>query len=151
MAPKSLRLRVIWTEPSPADRPGLIARVVQDGGDLEGRVTEFGMQRGRSEVVLGATQPDGETLFEATVEPYTDKAGRQRFRSDFVHGPPDEPFLYLSWRLQGEASWIMRAKVHLTSLTPDVLDALPYGATLQTSVSQMGHRPAGHVQEWVRL
>ena len=150
MASRSLRLHVIWTEPQPAGQPILLQRVANNGVSLAGRSTEFGMQRGRSEVVAGAPQADGTTLLEATVEPYLDKAGRQRFRGDFVQGPPNEPFLYLSWRVQGEASWIMRAKVLLTPLESAVLDALPDGATLRTTVSKMGHRPAGYVQEWVR-
>lgn len=45
----------------------------------------------------------------------------------------------------------MRAKVLLTSLTPEALDAIPDGAALQTSVSRMGHRPAGFVQEWTQV
>jgi hypothetical protein len=88
------------------------------------------------------------TRFEAVVEPYVDKAGRQRFRGEFVQGPPEEPFLYLSWRMAAERSWIMRGKVLLTPLTAERLSTLAGDATLQTTVSQMGHRPPGFVQDW---
>lgn len=150
MAPLSLRLRVIWTRPNPANPPGAPQHPSEHGtGTIGG--TLFGMQRGRWEVLPGSQQPDGTTVFETTVEPYTDKAGRQRFRGACVQGPPDEPFLYLSWRPADTQAWIMRAKVLLTPLTPEMLLTLPEGATLETTISQMGHRPPGHMQKWAPI
>ena len=67
------------------------------------------MQRGRLQLVAGVL--DGDTLvLETAVVPYRDKAGRQRYRGPDVQGTPEEPFLYLSWRVTGEQSWIMRRR-----------------------------------------
>jgi hypothetical protein len=105
------------------------------------------MQRGRWELVTGS--PDGDALvFETQVTPYRDKAGRQRYRGPDVQGPPDEPFLYLSWRVRGRQSWIMRAKVDLSPLTEAFLSSVPDNDVLRTSVTRLGGRERGQVQEW---
>jgi hypothetical protein len=149
MAPRELILRIVW--PGEAPNAENAAELLGWSGlsSLEGLETEFGLQRGRQEVVPGVRQPDGSLRFETRVEPYTDKAGRQRFRGDCVQGPPDEPFLYISWRVAGRSGWIGRRKVGLGALTEAFLAGLPETVTLQTEVSGLGHRPAGFVQEWV--
>ena len=105
------------------------------------------MQRGRWELVPGSPDDDGVT-FETEVAPYRDKAGRSRFRGPDVQGPPDEPFLYLSWRVEGEQAWVMRAKVDLAPLTDEFLETVPVKAVLETTVSKLGGHARGHVQEW---
>ncbi len=65
-----------------------------------------------------------------------------------MQGTPEEPFLYLSWRVTGEQSWIMRAKVLLEPLTEEFLRSLPEGTVLETTVSRLGGRERGSVQEW---
>ncbi len=137
MDEKPLRLRVIWTEPVPAQ--------------WEGAATEFGMQQGRDVVLPGTLQPDGTTAYETDVIAYVDAKDRLRYRGACVQGKPEEPFVYLSWRVPGQPGWVMRAKAMLTPLTEAFISSLPDGATLETRVSQMGHRPAGHVQEWVQV
>jgi hypothetical protein len=82
------------------------------------------------------------------VQPYHDTRDRLRFRGPAVQGTPEEPFLYISWRVKGEPAWVMRAKVLLTSLTEEGLASLPVGASMETEVSRFGHRDAGHVQRW---
>jgi len=105
------------------------------------------MQRGRWELVPGV--PDGDSLvFETEVTPYRDKASRQRYRGLDVQGTPEEPFLYVSWRVKDEQAWIMRAKVDLAPLTEEFLRAVPDGAALETTVSKLGGRYRGFVQEW---
>jgi hypothetical protein len=142
-------LRVIWPIPDPGAAANAADLLGWQGiKDLEGVSTEFGLQRGRLEVVPGLAQPDGTLRFETGVEPYTDKAGRQRFRGECVQGPLDDPFLYVSWRIRGAPSWIGRRKVQLKTLTPDVLSTLSEPVTLTTEVDALGHRPAGYVQEW---
>ena len=105
------------------------------------------MQRGRWELVPGVA--DGASLvFETEVTPYRDKAGRQRYRGPDVQGTPEEPFLYLSWRVRGEQFWIMRAKILLAPLTEDLLSTVPKGGVLETTVSRLGGRERGKLQEW---
>lgn len=149
MSDRTLRLRVRWTGPPPGATEVYERFLVEHGlENLDSMTTEFGMQRGRREVVSGTPEPDGSMAFEARVEPYRDKAGRQRFRGEFVQGPANEPFLYLSWRVAGEAWWIARTKVALAPLTDDFIASLPENVTLETDVSRFGHREPGHVQEW---
>ncbi len=106
----------------------------------EGRAAQFGMQKGRAELLPGVLQPDGSTTYETDVTPYVDKQGRQRFRGDCVQGPPDEPFLYLSYRFAGEGAWIGRGKALLAPLTEDFLAALPESAVLETRMMRLGGR-----------
>ena len=106
------------------------------------------MQRGRLELVPG--RPEGEDLvFETEVTTYRDKAGRWRFRGPDVQGKPEEPFLYLSWRVKGNQLWIMRAKVDLSPLTKELLAELPAEAMLETNVHRLGGRDRGQIQEWL--
>ena len=147
--PRTLRLRVLWKAPAPGANEDYRAFLLEHGTrNLEGLATEFGLQRGRWEVIAGTPWPDGSMAFETEIEPYTDKAGRQRFRGEHVQGPPDEPFLYLSWRVAGEDTWIGRAKVPLTPLTEEVVAAVPETAVFETDVTRFGHRDRGQVQEW---
>ena len=146
MSGRTVCLRVRWTGGDingDSLRPFLDEHGLQDGSN-----TEFGMQRGRSEVVPGVPQTDGSILFEATVEPYRDARGRQRFRGEFVQGPPDEPFLYLSWRVTGGDFWIARGKVLLAPLADERVASAPNETAFETEISHLGHRGRGHIQEW---
>ena len=105
------------------------------------------MQRGRWELIPGRPQ-GGDLIFETEVATYRDKAGRWRFRGPDVQGKPEEPFLYLSWRVKGVQSWIMRAKVDLSPLTEELLAKLPAEAVLETIVRRLGGRDRGQIQEW---
>ena len=134
MDPKPLRLRVTWTQPVPSQWQGVS--------------TEFGMQQGRDVLLPGTLQPDGTTAYETDVTAYMDAKGRLRFRGACIQGKPEEPFVYLSWRVPGSATWVMRAKVMLSHLV-SFIATLSDGATLQTSVHALGGRPRDHVQLWV--
>ena len=136
MDPKPLRLRLIWSESVPTE--------------WQGRPTEFGMQQGRDIVIPGVMQQDGTTHYETDITAYTDARGRLRFRGACVQGKPEEPFVYLSWRVIGDTQWTMRAKAMLP-LEEDFVSSLPDGGLLQTSIRRMGHRDAGQVQLWVAV
>jgi hypothetical protein len=105
------------------------------------------MQRGRWELLPGIVDGD-DLIFETEFTPYRDKTGRWRFRGPDVQGPPNEPFLYLSWRVTGRHSWIMRAKVDLSPLTEEFLVGVPDGAVLETPVYKLGGRDRRQAQEW---
>jgi Family of unknown function (DUF5990) len=108
---RPLRLRVVWPEPIP---------IASDG-----RITEFGIQKGRSELLQGHLRHDGSTVYETEASAFRDKHGRLRFRGPCIQGPPEEPFLYLAWRVANETSWIGRGKALLTPLTEEYLTSLP--------------------------
>ena len=126
MPERILRLRILWTQPVPTQQ--------------DGRPADFGMQRGRTELLQGVLQPDGSTAYETEVAPYRDSQGRQRFRGECVQGPPHELFLYLSYKLVNESAWIGRAKALLAPLTDEFLAAVPESAMLETIINQLGHR-----------
>ena len=109
------------------------------------------MQSGRDRVVPGLPQQDGSILHDAAVTAHKDNKGRLRFRGPCVQGPPDEPFLYLSYRYIAKPGWIGRGNAYLTSLTEDFVASVADGAMLESTMSNLGHRPAGHVQTWVRV
>jgi hypothetical protein len=133
----SLHLRVLWTQPVPAE--------------WQDEPVEFGMQQGKETLVPGQLQDDGTTLYETEVTAYTDAKGRLRYRGSCAQGKPEEPFLYLSMRSPRRAGWIMRAKIMLTSLTQDFLSSLPDGSVLETRVEHLGGRRPGAEQEWRRV
>ena len=126
MADRVLKLRVIWPNPIPGDR--------------DGRATRFGMQRGRSELLPGTQRDDGATIFETEVTPYVDKTGRQRFRGECMQGPPNEPFLYLSYCFADDGVWIGRGKALLESVTDEFLATVPEGAVLEMRMERLAGR-----------
>jgi hypothetical protein len=140
---KRLILRLRWTGPVPPQAP--------HPGESGAGPTDFGMQSGREIVLPGVRLSDGTVMHEAQVTAYKDAKGRVRFRGPCVQGPPDEPFLYLSYRHPGRPGWIGRGKAHLTSLTENVIDSLPDGTTLESTISNLGHRPTGHLQKWTHV
>ena len=109
------------------------------------------MQSGCETVVPGKALADGSIQYEGEVTAYKDAKGRLRFRGPCVQGKPEEPFVYLSYRYAGGDGWIGRGKAHLLSLTEAFIESLPDGAVLESTMSNLGHRPAGHVQQWVRV
>src|SRR5690348_12866312 len=126
MNQRRVRLRVIWPQPVPSDHLG--------------QPTEFGMQKGRDVLLPGVTRPDGSTAYETEVSPYRDAKGRLRFRGECVQGPPDEPFLYLSWRGMSGGGWIGRGKIFLQPLDESFLTDIGESTVLETTLKRLGHR-----------
>ncbi len=102
----------------------------------DGRATEFGLQSGRSTLLPGVAQPDGNLRFECDLELYRDARGRARFRGACAQGTADEAFVYLSWRYAGDeaAGWIGRVKLMLGSIAGIVdADSDARDVTLETN------------------
>jgi hypothetical protein len=100
-------------------------------------------------VHAGIRKANGDFVFEcdARVRPNA-RTGDPNFLGDFVHGKPDERFLYLSWRPkewragQPEASspyWTRRMKIHLRTITWEQIDeATQLSGVLEASVHGTG-------------
>jgi hypothetical protein len=76
-------------------------RIVYDGTPpncWDGGSRDFGLQDKANVLQLGTTQADGRVAF------------------DFVHGPPKERFLYLSWR-NDDGAYAQRLKLPLAGIT----------------------------------
>jgi len=102
---------------------------------------EFGLQDRDQQLHAGQAQPDGSVAYEITVS--TTRWGESnavRFRGSFIHGPPQEPFLYLSLRDRRAAppGWIRRRKIPLAGLTWDQIAPAPAGAGFAARVAGSG-------------
>jgi uncharacterized protein DUF5990 len=112
---------------------------------------KFGLQDNSSTaqwvIHEGAAQSNGDLVFECDcrVKPHA-RTGAPSFLGPFVHGSPEERFLYLSWQPvdwrpgtaepSGTSCWVRRMKIHLRSISWAKIDkALKAGgfmvATLQ--------------------
>lgn len=103
-APTTIRLRLICLPPPP---------VLHDG-----KPTIFGLQNKQGRLDQGQAAADGLMSYICGVEVHHDPATTTlRFRSPYVHGPPNDPFLYLSWRFAEDDAWIRRLKITLVPIT----------------------------------
>lgn len=77
---------------------------------------EVGMQDKAAMVHPGQPLPGGGMRFRCEVE-VVHKEGRVDFSGAFVHGRPNERFLYLSWkRRTDDGKWLQRVKTPLAGL-----------------------------------
>ena len=128
-----VRLRVVCKAPPDPDEHG----------------ANFGLQDNSNAahwtLQAGIKKANGDFLFEcnARVRPSA-RTGDPKFLGDFVHGKPDERFLYLSWRpkdyqplqpAMGFSSWTRRMKIHLSGITwQQIEEATQAGGVLEASV-----------------
>lgn len=100
----------------------------------------FGLQDKQGRLHPRTPDAGGDVRFDLEVQARWDTGRRAfRFRGPFVHGTPDAPFLYLSWRLhnpeegKGEGplppfppkesgAWLRRSKVSLAPITRDQVE-----------------------------
>jgi Family of unknown function (DUF5990) len=94
-------------------------RVVYDGtppNRWDGGSKDFGLQDKANVLQLGKTQADGRVLFEVTLAVKPEQTTAPILLGDFVHGPPKERFLYLSWR-NANGAYAQRLKLPLGGIT----------------------------------
>ena len=121
----SLNLRLICLAP-PAANP-------EDGDEI------FGLQDKHGRIDPGVTQADGSVVYEFVVQALLPAGGEAlRFRGPQVHGPADDPFVYLSLRDPHSGAWVRRLKVRLGSITPQQLEAASAQGYLYARVEGYG-------------
>ena len=114
---------------------------------------EFGLQDNSSTthwaLTPGMARSDGDLQFdfEARVRPHP-RTGEPTFLGNYVHGPTDGRFAYLSWRPAGcrlsqlppnGPGWVRRMKVHLRSITwAQIRQAVKTGGVLEAAVEGVG-------------
>ena len=132
-----VRLRVVCKAPPDPDQHG----------------ANFGLQDKSAAahwtLQAGIRKTNGDCVFDcdARVRPNL-RTGEPTFLGDFVHGLPDERFLYLSWRpkdcqplqpAMGFSSWTRRMKIHLSGITwQQIEEATQVGGVLEASVQGTG-------------
>lgn len=103
----------------------------------------FAVQRGKAGDLLGPSGvAKGRLTFEFSIRA-VDEAGTPNFLGPFVHGPKGGRFLYVnSGTLAGQAgsSWTRRAKLHLSSVTWELVQkvASTRGAVLEGRIAGTG-------------
>jgi hypothetical protein len=80
-------------------------------------VFEFGLQDAKQRIVPAERLPDGRLAWNFTlrVKPGSDPA-RPNFLGQYASGPPDDRFVYLSWRSVPRQVWIVRVKARLAGI-----------------------------------
>lgn len=134
---RHVRLRVVCKAPPDPDQHG----------------AHFGLQDNSNAthwaLHAGIRKANGDFVFECDVRVRPNaRTGSPNFLGDFVHGKPDERFLYLSWRPKGcglgqpasaSAVWTRRMKIHLRTITwPQIEEATQAGAVLEATVEGRG-------------
>ena len=132
-----VRLRVICKAPPDPDQHRAIFGL-QDNSTAAHWTLHAGIKKANGDFVFGC---------DARVRPNA-RTGDPNFLGDFVHGKPDERFLYLSWRpkecppvqpAMGSSRWSRRMKIHLSGITwQQIEEATQAGAVLEASVQGTG-------------
>jgi hypothetical protein len=104
-------------------------------GDLD-----IGIQDKAQYIHIGRPAKDGSVLFECAIEANVD-ASTLDFRGPFVHGTPQNRFVYLSWkRRMGEAApWYWRVKIPLAGIAKKTVTSLKSSEVLLADIT--GRRP----------
>ena len=106
----------------------------------------FGLQDTRQEIVPGTRDANGALVFDFSlrVKPGTDP-DRPVFTGRFASGPPQDRFVYLSWRSMPRGVWINRVKARLSPITWTVVRAAWDAG--QPVVADMSGRGPGHSRQ----
>jgi hypothetical protein len=94
-------------------------RIVYDGtppNRWDGDSKDFGMQDKENVLQLGTALADGRVVYDVSLAVKPAQTTAPIFLGDFVHGPPKERFLYLSWR-NADGSYAQRLKLPLAGIT----------------------------------
>ena len=97
----------------------------------------------------GKRKPNGDLHFECEVRVRPSaRTGEPNFLGDFVHGPSEKRFLYLSWRPKDcrlsqpeppSPCWQRRMKIHLSTITWELIEeAIRLGGVLEATVEGTG-------------
>jgi hypothetical protein len=100
-------------------------RIVYDGTPpnvWDGGASAFGVQDNANGLLLGETGANGHIAFDVTVGLKPERTAAPVFLGDFVHGPPKERFLYLSWR-NTNGAYAQRLKLPLGGISWRDIDA----------------------------
>lgn len=117
---RMVRLRVICKAPPDPDQHGAIFGL-QDNSTASHWDLHAGTRKSNGDFVFGC---------EVRVRPNA-RNTRPNFLGNFVHGKPDERFLYLSWRPRDwrpgqpeppSSCWQRRMKIHLSTITWDQIE-----------------------------
>lgn len=132
-----VRLRVVCKAPPDPDKHG----------------ANFGLQDNSDAahwtLHAGTRKANGDFVFECDVRVRPNaRTASPNFLGDFVHGKPDERFLYLSWRPKGcglgqpassPTCWTRRMKIHLRTITwPQIEEATQSKRVLEATVEGTG-------------
>lgn len=95
----------------------------------------------------GQVQPNGDIHFECECRVRLEPKA-PRFLGEFVNGPPDQRFIYLSWRPMAWTpgatepacpAWVRRIKVHFKTITATQIEAaLQSKGVLEASIQGTG-------------
>lgn len=91
----------------------------------------FALQRGRHEIVGGATSSGADLQFDFTLLVVRGPDGSPRFSGEFVQGPSGGKFVYVtSGKRAGQPAspWDRRAKVQLQSVTWSLVEQVLQGS-----------------------
>ena len=124
--------------------PNNIEATVAGGGFV------FGLQDVDQVVHQGQRTKDDSLQFECELRVKLDDATKTiRFYGAFVHGPPTDRFMYLSWKRQvtTDGLWIQRLKIPLSGITWKQVSGLKEEQTLHCKISE-DRKGARAIVDW---
>ncbi|HEY3291308.1 MAG TPA: DUF5990 family protein [Anaerolineae bacterium] len=124
--------------------PDTVKATVAGGGFV------FGLQDVDQVVHQGKRFVDDSLLFECELKVKLDDASKTvRFYGAFVHGPPTDRFMYLSWKhkVTTDGLWIRRLKVPLSGVTWKQVSGMKEGQSLQCRISEQ-RKGARAIVDW---
>jgi Family of unknown function (DUF5990) len=101
---------------------------------------DVGIQDKAQNIHVGRAAKDGSIYFECRIEARTDTTTLD-FRGPFVHGTPQNRFVYLSWKraIGGAAPWYWRVKIPLGGISQKAVASLKASEVLVADIT--GRRP----------
>ena len=84
---------------------------------------KFGLQDNKGEIVAGTRDRMGRFVFDFSLKVKPAADGKPMFTGRFASGPPDDRFVYLSWRSMPRGVYINRLKARLSSIDWDMIAA----------------------------
>jgi hypothetical protein len=126
---------------TPATTELTIVVTVHDARDRGGSL-DYGLQSKKGELDPGTPTDDGGVRYECTARTRPGPDGSVNCTGDYLHGPSNERFLYISFRGPGQSPWVRRTKVMLPgSVAADV-------RRLTASVRDIGRSRAQFEEDW---
>lgn len=105
----------------------------------EGKLAGFGLQDKEGQLASGVFTADGARQFETEANAEVIEDGTTDFSGKYVHGGPNDRFLYVSLRDETNGEWIKRLKVGLSGIPWAVTQgASGGGQVLQARVDGAG-------------
>jgi len=117
---------------SQAERVVRVRIICVELPELSGDGVEFGLQDKDQRLYPGTPQADRSLRFECDLRVKQEADGKPNFLGAFAHGTPEDRFLYLTLKQDGQIT--RRIKIKLVTATWGQIESLRYGDVMQAMI-----------------